>query len=71
MINCPSFSDSSRCPRATQGAASSPTIGEGGPRGFCFFSFVGLALGRKPVDESASRAWFLLGMQPIVVLCSS
>ena len=68
IMMCPSFSDNIRCPRATQGAASSPTMGEGGPL-FCFFSFVGLVLACGPSDESASRTLFLLGMQPIVGTC--
>ena len=66
IIIAPSFSESILCP-LTQGAASSPTMGDSRPffGFFGFLAFSGFILGRGPVEESPSRTVCLLGMQPI------
>ena len=68
MTMAPSVSVSTRCP-LIQGAASSPTTGDSSPF-FCFFAFFSfggliLASGAVDADESPSRTFCLLGMQPI------
>ena len=64
MMIIPSFSESSRPGPFTQGAASSPMVGDSRPL-FCFFSFFALVLTDMGADESISKVGFLLEKQPI------